>query len=104
MRVLEGTQPLLTQVPPTFPLSISAVFRPAETALKATPRPTSPAPTTITSYFFKCLSLYLIQMHSIRCKISLQVYDKLHFTAKHNSAVCHGLVPFHSIIFTVDCD
>ena len=47
-----GTQPTLTQVPPSVFFSMSATFAPKEAALLAAARPPLPAPITMKSKHF----------------------------------------------------
>src|SRR5262249_60617405 len=50
MRVLDGPQPTLTQVPPRVPWPISATLAPCSAAVMAAENPADPAPITARSY------------------------------------------------------
>ena len=49
IRVLDGTQPTLTQVPPIVPWPISATRTPSSAAVIAAEKPAEPAPITARS-------------------------------------------------------
>src|SRR3546814_11590366 len=52
IRVFDGTQPTLTQVPPMMPWPMRATWAPASAAVMAAENPAEPAPITARSYRF----------------------------------------------------
>jgi hypothetical protein len=50
IKFFDGTQPVLTQVPPIVPCPISATRAPSSAAVIAAEKPADPAPMIATSY------------------------------------------------------
>ena len=100
--VLEGTQPLLIQVPPTVPLSTSATFRPSADGFKSDSQPCiSRADDDYIILFHDSTPSCPFSLSFCRVKIRFHIDEDLDFRADHEPVISHWLVPCYAIVFAV---